>query len=109
VKEVGWRHTAIETRNWDTVFIPNSRLMREEVTVLGRQAINPDVVQHRQWVYFNVDFRYAPGEVIATVERALTKGPIENVAAAPAPQCIAMSFEDSWVKYAVRYWLTDLA
>jgi CRP-like cAMP-binding protein len=109
VKEIGWRHTAIETRNWDTVFIPNARLMREEVTVLGRQAINPDVVQHRQWVYFNVDFRYAPGEVIATVERALTKGPIDNVAESPAPQCIAMAFEDSWVKYAVRYWLTDLA
>ncbi len=107
VKEIGWRHTAIETRNWDTVFIPNSRLMREEVTVLGRRQFEP--IQHRQWVYFNVDFRYAPGEVIATVERALRKGPIENVAFDPEPQCIACSFEDSFVRYAVRYWLKDLA
>src|SRR6266568_3346184 len=27
VKEIRWRHTAIETRNWDTIVIPNSALM----------------------------------------------------------------------------------
>jgi small-conductance mechanosensitive channel len=35
VKEVRWRHTAIETRNWDTIVIPNSALMKTPVTVLG--------------------------------------------------------------------------
>src|SRR5258708_10853471 len=38
VKEIRWRHTAIETRNWDTVVIPNSVLMKSQVTVLGRRA-----------------------------------------------------------------------
>jgi len=28
VKEITWRHIAIETRNWDTVIIPNSQLMK---------------------------------------------------------------------------------
>src|SRR5689334_22140500 len=65
VKEIRWRHTSIETRNWDTVVIPNSVLMKSEVTILGRRFGQP--MQHRMWVYFNVDFRISPTEVIAAV------------------------------------------
>src|SRR5256714_1568858 len=41
VKEVRWRHTSIETRNWDTIVIPNSALMKSQVTVIGRRAGQP--------------------------------------------------------------------
>jgi len=107
VKEIRWRHTAIETRNWDTVIIPNSVLMKSQVTVLGRRTGEP--VQHRMWLYFNVDFRVAPSRVISVVEEALRAEAIEGVAAEPRPNCIAYDFKDSYVQYAVRYWLTDLA
>lgn len=107
VREVRWRHTAIETRNWDTVVIPNSVLMKSQVTVLGRRTGQPR--QHRQWVYFNVDYRYTPAAVIETVETALRAEPIPNLAAAPPPNCVLMDFKDSYGSYAVRYWLTDLA
>lgn len=107
VKEIRFRHTAIETRNWDTIVIPNSQLMKGQVTVLGRRAGAPR--QHRQWVYFNVDFRYAPTDVIDTVETALRAEPIPNVAIEPQPNCILMDFKESYGSYAVRYWLTDLA
>jgi small-conductance mechanosensitive channel/CRP-like cAMP-binding protein len=107
VKEIRWRHTSIETRNWDTVVIPNSMLMRSQVTILGRRSGAPR--QHRQWVYFNVDFRYSPLEVIETVETALCIEPIPNIAAEPPPNCILMDFKESYGSYAVRYWLTDLA
>jgi len=53
VKEIRWRHTALETRNWDTLVIPNSILMKGQVLVLGRRTGQP--ILHRQWVYFNVD------------------------------------------------------
>ena|SRR2546422_4180121 len=107
VKEIRWRHTAIETRNWDTIIVPNSVLMRSQVTVLGRRTGAPR--QHRQWVYFNVDFRYSPTEVIDAVEVALRAEPIPNIASAPAPNCVMMDFKESFGSYAVRYWLTDLA
>ena len=107
VKEIRWRHTSIETRNWDTVVIPNSVLMKSQVTVLGRRQGQPR--QHRQWVYFNVDFRYSPAEVIDIVETALRAESIPNVAAGPAPNCVLMDFKESYGSYAVRYWLTDLA
>jgi CRP-like cAMP-binding protein len=65
------------------------------------------------WVYFNVDFRYSPEEVMHVVEDALQGTPIANVAPFPPPHCICYDFArqggDSMGYYAVRYWLTDLA
>ncbi|MGI8995112.1 MAG: cyclic nucleotide-binding domain-containing protein [Pyrinomonadaceae bacterium] len=106
VKEIRWRQTSIETRNWDTIVIPNSVLMRSQVTLLGHRAGAPR--QQRRWVYFNVDFRYSPPDVITAVEAALTAEPIENVAREPAPHCLMTDFKDSYATYAARYWITDL-
>jgi small-conductance mechanosensitive channel/CRP-like cAMP-binding protein len=107
VREIRWRHTSIETRNWDTVVIPNSVLMKSQVLVLGRRAGSPR--QHRQWVRFNVDFRYSPTDVIEAVQSALQAEPILNIAQNPQPDCIFLDFKESYAHYAVRYWLTDFA
>jgi len=107
VKEIRWRHTSIETRNWDTVIIPNSVLMKSQVLVLGRRAGSPR--QHRQSVHFNVDFRFPPPEVIDAVQSALRAEPIPNIARTPQPDCVLYDFKESYVHYAVRYWLTDLS
>jgi small-conductance mechanosensitive channel len=106
VKEIRWRQTSIETRNWDTIIIPNSVLMTTHVAVLGRRRKAP--VQHRQYVYFHVDYRYPPTDVIAAVNDAVAEDPLPNVAANPSPHCLLMEFKDSYASYAVRYWLTDL-
>jgi small-conductance mechanosensitive channel len=107
VKEIRWRWIALETRNWDTVIIPNSILMKNQVLVLGRRTDQP--VQHRQWVWFNVELSVAPSLVIETVEAALRASPIERVASTPPPNCILMEFKEGMNVFAVRYWLTDLA
>jgi small-conductance mechanosensitive channel/CRP-like cAMP-binding protein len=111
VKDIRWRHTAIETRDWDTIIVPNSGLLAQSFTILGRRTAQP--IQHRMWVYFNVDFRYAPAHVIDVVTDALLAAPMKNVAADPKPNVICMDLakdtRDSFGYYAVRYWLTDLA
>lgn len=107
VKEIRWRQTTIETRDWDTVFIPNSLLIKGQFLILGKRSNSPQ--QHRMWVYFNVDFRYSPTEVINAVETALRAEPIANIASDPPINCIAYDFKDSYITYAVRYWLTDFA
>jgi small-conductance mechanosensitive channel/CRP-like cAMP-binding protein len=111
VKDIRWRHTAIETRDWDTIIVPNSGLLAQSFTILGRRTAQP--LQHRMWVYFNVDFRYAPAHVIDVVSVALQSAPIKNVASDPKPNVICMDLakdtRDSFGYYAVRYWLTDLA
>lgn len=107
VTEIRWRYTAIETRNWETVFIPNAVLLKNQVTVLGRRRGSPR--QWRRWVYFTVDYRHPPTTVIDAVEGALRGAAIPNVAAEPPPNCIVIDFQESLARYAVRYWLTDLA
>jgi len=111
VREIRWRHTALETRDWDTIIVPNSVLLGQSFSILGRRTEQP--LQHRMWVYFNVDFRYAPSQVTSVVTDALQAAPIPNVAAEPAAHAICMDFakdtRDSFAYYAVRYWLTDLA
>ena len=111
VTAIRWRHTVVETRNWDTIVVPNASLLTQNIVILGKRTGRP--VQHRMWVYFNVDFRYAPSQVIGVVTEALCAAPIEGVAADPRPNVICYDFakdgRDSFAYYAVRYWLTDLA
>src|SRR5207302_8228172 len=111
VTAIRWRHTVVETRNWDTIVVPNASLLGENIVILGQRQDQP--VQHRMWVYFNVDFRYSPEEVINVVEDALQSTPIPNVAAFPPPNCICFDYSrqggESFANYAVRYWLTELA
>jgi small-conductance mechanosensitive channel/CRP-like cAMP-binding protein len=107
VTEIRWRYTAVETRNWETVIFPNSILMKGQVTVLGRRIGQPQY--WRRWIYFNVGFDHSPTEIMEAVRTALTYAPIERVAGEPPPQCILMDLNDSGCRYAVRYWLTDIA
>jgi small-conductance mechanosensitive channel/CRP-like cAMP-binding protein len=108
---IHWRHTVVETRNWDTLVVPNANLLAQNILILGKRTGQP--VQHRMWVYFNVDFRFAPTHVIDVVREALISDPIEDVAQDPQPSVICYDFakdgRDSFGYYAVRYWLTDLA
>lgn len=105
VSEIRWRYTAIETRNWETVVVPNSIVMRSQVTVLGRRRGSP--LQWRRWVYFQVDFRTPPNEVIQIIENALRSQPLPNVASDPPPDCIAVEFKESQTRYAVRYYVLN--
>jgi small-conductance mechanosensitive channel len=111
VREIRWRHTVIETRDYDTIIMPNASLLSASITILGKR--DGRLAPHRMWVHFNVDFRYSPAEVIAAVEAALRAAPMEGVATDPPPNCICYDFaraeNDSVARYAVRYFLTDLA
>jgi small-conductance mechanosensitive channel/CRP-like cAMP-binding protein len=111
VKQIRWRHTVIETRDWDTIIVPNAALLAASFTILGKRQGAP--VQHRMWVHFGADFKHRPGDVIKAVEDALRATPMECVAADPPPNCICFDIGhapgESSMHYAARYWLTDLA
>jgi small-conductance mechanosensitive channel len=107
VVDVRWRYTAIETRNWETAVVPNSFLVKNRILLLGQREGQP--VKLRRWVWFNVDYRYSPTKVIEAVQSAIRAANIPNVAHDPPPNCVQMEFADSYARYAVRYWLTNLA
>jgi len=108
VVDIRWRATLVETRNWETVVFPNSQLMKGKFVVLGRRTGEP--VQLRRWVWFNVSTDVAAPRVIGAIEEALREVEIANVAKTPAPNCVLMDMDDKgYLRYAVRYWLTELA
>lgn len=107
VIDIHWRSTSIETRNWETVVIPNSLLMKSRFMVLGRR--NGEPLYWRRWVMFNIDLGTPPARAIPAIESAIREAEIDNVAKSPPPSCVLMDFEHGYGRYGLRYWLTDLA
>src|SRR4029079_8521174 len=61
VRDIRWRSTLIETRNWETIVIPNSAIMKGRVAILGKRE-----GQERQWrrsIGFMGDPRVPPQRV----------------------------------------------
>lgn len=110
VRKIRWRYTVIETRDWDTLLVPNAQLLNQSIKLLGKIEGRP--LQHRMWVHFNVDFRTPPSEVIRVVDEALAAAPIAGVSNDPKPNTVCLDLardhRDSFGYYATRYWLTDL-
>ncbi len=106
VLEVRWRQTTIETRDWETVVVPNSQLAKNQFLVLGRRAGHP--TQLRRKIRFDIDYRYSPTDVIRPVEEALRRAPIEGVSAEPTPDCVHLDMRGSFNSFCVRYFLSDL-
>lgn len=107
VVDIRWRSTLVETRNWETVVFPNSQLMKNKFLVLGRRTDQP--VQWRRWIWFNVNLNVTPTRVVSAVENAVGQADINNVAKTPMPSCVLMEMDKGCARYALRYWLTDLA
>lgn len=106
IVEMRWRYTAIQTRAWDTVIVPNSMLVKGQVTIVGRRMGEPRMA--RRQVDFFVDFRSSPTEVIDAVERALRTDPVQRMAREPVAHALFIGVKDSYAHYCVRYWLDDL-
>lgn len=106
VTEIRWRYAALETRNWDTVIIPNGMLVKSQVTIMGRRQGWPPM--QRRHIDFFVDFRSAPTTVLSSVLTALRDDPVANMANDPQPQVLFMGVRDSYAHYQARYWLADL-
>ncbi|MGH8691245.1 MAG: cyclic nucleotide-binding domain-containing protein [Burkholderiales bacterium] len=106
VRDIRWRSTLIETRNWETVVIPNSMLMKARVEILGQREGAP--LQWRRILDFMVDPGLPPARVIAIVDDEMRELSIPNVARTPAPSCVLKGFEEGNLRYQLRYFLTEL-
>jgi small-conductance mechanosensitive channel/CRP-like cAMP-binding protein len=106
VVEIRWRYTALETRDWEAVVIPNSALVKNRFLVLGRRHGKRTL--WRRAIPFNVDFRYPPSRVLEAVNEALRDAELPGVAPDPRPCCVLSAFTDSVCRYEVLFWLADL-
>ena len=106
VRDIRWRSTLIETRDWETVVIPNSMLMKSRVEILGQREGAP--LQWRRILDFMVDPGVPPARVIAIVEDEMRELSIPNVARTPAPSCVLKEFAEGNLCYELRYFLTEI-
>lgn len=105
VVHIGWRHTAIETRDRETVIVPNGWLMKNRFHIVGSRASGG---VWRRWIRVNVDLSAAPTEVCRVLEVAVAGAEIPNVASR-APDAVLMEFGPRHGAYALRYWIEDPA
>ncbi|MBF0266485.1 MAG: mechanosensitive ion channel [Gammaproteobacteria bacterium] len=107
IVDISWRAIHIETRDWETVIMPNSILMKNQFKVIGKRIGEPK--QWRRWIWFNIEYSISPSKVIKVAEKAMETAEIANIASVPKPNCLMMDYNDSVARYALRYWLTDFA
>src|SRR5437764_3416143 len=106
VRDIRWRSTLIETRNWETIVIPNSAIMKGRVAILGKREGQP--LQWRRSLRFMVDPGVPPSRVIAIVNEEMRDVPIANVARSPAPTTVLHNFIHGNLEYELRYFLSHL-
>ncbi len=106
VTDIQWRYTSIETRNWETVVIPNNVLLNSKFSVIGRRDGKP--VQWRRLVYFETGFEHSTGQIIKIAENAIRNGHVANVASNPPANCLLVDFNLHSARYVMRYWLIDI-
>lgn len=107
IVDIKWRAICLETRNWETVVIPNATMMKNQFKVLGERS--GESVKWRRWIWFNIDYSVPPDHIITLAESAVLQAEIACVALDPSPNCLLMDIDNSTARYALRYWLTDLA
>jgi small-conductance mechanosensitive channel/CRP-like cAMP-binding protein len=107
VREVRWRHTAIETRNGETVIVPNGWLMKNRFAIVGARGAPRPI--WRRIVRINVDLSASPARVCRVLEEAIENAAIEHVARAPAASAVMLEIGPRHGGYALRYWLEDPA
>ncbi|MGQ0650911.1 MAG: mechanosensitive ion channel family protein [Betaproteobacteria bacterium] len=97
VRDIRWRSTLIETRDWETVVVPNSALMKGRVAILGRREGAPP--QWRRQLDFMVDPGVPPARVIATLDEQMHEAPIASVARTPPASTVMTGFDRGNVCY----------
>ena len=98
VQGIGWRATQLVTRSDERVEIPNSLLAKEALTNYASAAIADEIS-------VQLGYGAAPGRVKEVVSRVLQN--IPEVLSQPPPEVYAWSYEDSGVRYRIRFWLAD--
>ncbi len=105
VVDVRWRHTAIETRNRETVIVPNGWLVKNRFTLIGSRS--DAKLRWRRWVWFNLDISAAPGSVCQVLEESVRDADSPHIAQDPPPSAVLMEVGNGYGRYALRYWLTE--
>lgn len=106
IVDIRWRYLSVATNSGETVIVPNSNLVKNQVTVLARRG--DQRISWRREIDFGVSYGVAPSRVISAVGTALTRAEMMHVATNPALCVTCKGFGENAILYVVLYWLADL-
>ena len=98
VQGIGWRSTRLISRADERIEIPNSLLSKDVLTNYTSSTIADEIS-------IQLSYEDPPGRVKAVVARVLQN--IPEVLTHPQPEVHAWAYEDSGIRYRIRYWLED--
>jgi small-conductance mechanosensitive channel len=100
VTQLNWRTLTLLTRDRHEILVPNSTVAKTEVINFSR----PTSLQ-RIHSTVGVAYRHPPGIVKEALARAAASCP--EVLANPPVEILVRGFDDSSIRYDVRYWIND--
>jgi small-conductance mechanosensitive channel/CRP-like cAMP-binding protein len=100
VVQIGWRATRIVTFRRESVTLPNSMVAKEVVRNFsyGYEPVAIDI-------NINLAFSTPPNQVKMAVLDVLREVP--TVLQDPLPMCRTWAFDESAIRYQIRYWVAD--
>lgn len=100
IEKVDWRATTIRTRDGDYVIFPNSMLAKMEIT-----NFSAPTTDHAMLLPVGVHYKHSP----AKVKRILLDCALKTakVKSDPPPTVRIRNFDDSSVRFELRYWIDD--
>jgi len=102
VTDITWRRTMLETRNGDTIILPNSQFMK--LSIVNHTL---PTKLHRVTMKMGVHYRHPPNLVKQTMAEAARLCP--HVLETPAPSVFLEEFGDSAIIYRLNLWIDDFA
>ncbi len=102
VVQIGWRATRILTFRRESITLPNSKVAKEIVKNFsyGYEPIGIDIT-------IGLSLEAPPNQVKAAVLDVMKE--ISTILPEPAAQCRTWAYEDSAIKYQIRYWVADFS
>jgi small-conductance mechanosensitive channel/CRP-like cAMP-binding protein len=102
VIDITWRRTMIETRDGDTIILPNSQFMK--LSIVNHTL---PTSKHRVTMKLGVHYRHPPNLVKQTIAAAARLCP--HVLDNPAPTVFLEEFGDSAIVYRLNLWIDDFS
>ncbi|HEY2944620.1 MAG TPA: mechanosensitive ion channel family protein [Vicinamibacteria bacterium] len=98
VEQISWRATRLRTWDGDTLTVPNNDVARH-----GILNYSLPKAPHSRVLTIGVSYHTPPNKVVSVLEGMLAQ--VQGLVPDPAPGVRVVHYDDSAIRYEVRYWI----
>src|SRR5439155_26036054 len=98
VEQISWRATRLRTWDGDTLTVPNNEVARH-----GILNYSLPKAPHSRVLSIGVSYHMPPNKVVSVLEGLLAQ--VQGLVPDPAPGVRVVHYDESAIRYEVRYWI----